>query len=314
VGQAGDASYSNGTFTIDGGGADIWNTADEFHFVYQTLPGDGEIVARVVSVENTNAWAKAGVMMRETLATGSKHAMMVLTPGNGLAFQRRTTTNGSSSHTSGGSASAPYWVRLVRSGDTFTGYKSSDGSNWTEVGSASITMPSTIFVGLPVTAHNDGTLCTSVIDNVDVSAGSPTPTPTPVPNLVGNPGFETGSLSPWGQWNDVSVVSSEQRSGSYCLRVGNAYASSEQVVTVDPSTSYTLTGWAKMASGSSGDIIIGVKDYGGSQLTENISSTSYTQASIDFTSGSSNTTAKIFCYRHTGTGYAYCDDFSVVEQ
>ncbi|MBN1311847.1 MAG: DUF4832 domain-containing protein, partial [Anaerolineae bacterium] len=140
VGQAGSASYSSGTFTLDGGGADIWGSADEFHYVYQTLTGDGEIVARVASLENTDAWAKAGVMMRETLSANSRHATMALTAGNGLAFQRRVSTGGESSHTSGGAGSAPYWVRLVRSGNTFTGYRSTNGTSWTQVGSESISM------------------------------------------------------------------------------------------------------------------------------------------------------------------------------
>ncbi len=188
VGQTGSATYSGGTFTVDGGGADIWETADEFHYVYQTLNGDGTITARVSSLENTNAWAKAGVMIRETLNAGSKHAFMAITPGNGLAFQRRTTTGGTSSHTSGGTASAPYWVRLTRSGNTFTGYASSDGTTWTQVGSATISMSSSVIVGLAVTSHNDATLATGMFDNVSVSGGvSPTATPTFTPGPSATP-------------------------------------------------------------------------------------------------------------------------------
>ena len=179
VAATGSASYSDGVFTVKGSGADIWGTADEFRFVYQTLNGDGQITARVTGVQNTTAWAKAGVMIRETLDANSKHAMMVLTPGNGLAFQRRISTGGSSSHTSGGAASAPYWVRMVRSGNTFTAYKSSDGTNWTQVGSETIGMATSVYVGLAVTSHNDGTLCTATFDNVSVGGGGPTPTPVP---------------------------------------------------------------------------------------------------------------------------------------
>jgi beta-glucanase (GH16 family)/regulation of enolase protein 1 (concanavalin A-like superfamily) len=181
VGLAGNATYSSGSFTIDGGGADIWGAADEFHYVYQTLTGDGTITARVASLENTNAWAKAGVMIRESLASNSKHAMMVLTPSNGLSFQRRTATGGTSASTSGGAATAPRWVRMVRSGSTFTAYSSTNGVNWTTVGSASISMGSSVTVGLAVTAHNDATLATAVFDNVSVTGGGPTPTFTPTP-------------------------------------------------------------------------------------------------------------------------------------
>ncbi|MFO8008656.1 MAG: PA14 domain-containing protein, partial [Candidatus Brocadiia bacterium] len=168
-GAAGNASSSGGTFTVEGDGDDIWNNSDNFHFAYRSLSGDGEIEARVASLENTNSWAKAGVMIRESLTGGSKHAMMALTPGNGAAFQYRTTTDGSSSHAGGSAVTPPYWVRLVRSGDTLTGYESSDGSSWTEVGSATISMATDVYIGLPVTSHSDGVLCTAEIDNVTVT-------------------------------------------------------------------------------------------------------------------------------------------------
>jgi regulation of enolase protein 1 (concanavalin A-like superfamily) len=171
-GAAGSASYSAGTFTINANGNDIWDTSDNFHYVYQSLSGDCEIVAHVVSIENTNAWAKAGVMIRETLTGGSKHAMMVVTPGNGTSFQRRTTTDGASDDTTlGDGITAPYWVKIVRSGDTFTGYKSDNGSDWVSVGSATFSMASDVYIGMPVTSHSDGVLCTAEIDNVTVTTG-----------------------------------------------------------------------------------------------------------------------------------------------
>ncbi len=173
AGVAGSASWTGASFTVDGSGADLWGAADAFRFVYRALTGDGEIRARVASVENTNAWAKAGVMMRETLDANSRHAMAVLTPGNGLAFQRRATTGGSSAHTSGGAAAAPTWVRLVRQGNSFSAYRSADGSSWTWIGTETIAMNATIYVGLAVTSHDNAALCTAQIDGVAVTAGSP---------------------------------------------------------------------------------------------------------------------------------------------
>jgi malectin (di-glucose binding ER protein)/fibronectin type III domain protein len=172
VTPAGSASLSSGVFTVRGAGADIWGNADAFHFVYQSLTGDGDIVARVTAVQNTNAWAKAGVMIRETLAAGSEQAFMCLTPGNGLAFQRRVSTNGVSTHTSGGAGSAPVWVRVVRNGNTLTGFRSTDGVNWTQVGSDTIAMAAPVFVGLALTSHANGTINTSTFDNVRVSAAA----------------------------------------------------------------------------------------------------------------------------------------------
>jgi regulation of enolase protein 1 (concanavalin A-like superfamily) len=166
VGVAGSAAANAGLYTLIGSGADIWNTADAFHFAYRPLSGNGEIVARVTAVGNTNGWAKAGVMIRQTLAPGSKHALVALTPGNGVAFQRRTTDNGASNSTAGGAAAAPTWVRLVRSGSTFTGYRSNDGSSWTLSGSATISMTTDVYVGLAVTSHNNGVACTAKFDQV----------------------------------------------------------------------------------------------------------------------------------------------------
>ncbi len=171
VGIAGSAGYNNGTFTISASGSDIWNTADAFRYVYQPVNGNVEIRARVTGITNTNAWAKAGVMIRETLNGNSKHAMVVVTPGNGVAFQRRTSTGGASTHTASTGA-VPYWVRLVRSGNTFTAYRSSTGTTWTQIASVSISMTANVFVGLPVTSHNNSALCTATFTNVTVSAGA----------------------------------------------------------------------------------------------------------------------------------------------
>lgn len=78
---------------ITGSGADIWGTLDEFHFAYQTLTGNGELIARVTALTNTNLNAKAGVMVRESLSANARYGFMMMTPTvNGSAFQRRLTT------------------------------------------------------------------------------------------------------------------------------------------------------------------------------------------------------------------------------
>jgi hypothetical protein len=130
------------------------------------------MVAQVQSVENTNSWAKAGVMIRETLDADSRHAMMIVTPGQGTSFQYRSSTGGTSNDsTPGDGITAPHWVKIERSGDTLTGYKSSDGSSWTQVGSTTITMATDVKIGMPVTSHNDGTLCTADFSDTSVSSG-----------------------------------------------------------------------------------------------------------------------------------------------
>ena len=166
VAATGSASASGGTYTVRGSGADIWGTADEFRFAYKILTGDGSITARVGSITNQNAWSKAGVMMRETLTAGSKHATMFVSAGKGLAFQRRTSTNGTSTNTAGAATTAPYWVRVTRTGSTFRAYQSPDGSNWTLIGSATMNMTATIYVGLAVTSHADGAVATGTFTGV----------------------------------------------------------------------------------------------------------------------------------------------------
>ncbi len=189
VALPGGASYAGGTFTLSGSGADIWDAADQFHYVYQPISGDVTIVARVASLQNTDPWAKAGVMIRETLAANSTHATMAVTPGNGLAFQRRLTTGGLSVHTAGALVAAPYWVKLVRTGNTFTGFSSPDGVAWTLVGSDTIPMSATALVGLPLTSHNNALLGTAAIDGVAVTGGALNKLPTvsitaPAPGAV----------------------------------------------------------------------------------------------------------------------------------
>jgi hypothetical protein len=176
VGAAGNASYSGGTFTEAGAGADIWNTADAFRFVYTTLSGDGSIVAEVASEQYVASWTKAGVMMRETLDPSSRHALMLVSPGKGLAFQRRVDTAGVSTSTPGGAGAAPYFVKLTRAGNTIAASVSADGSNWTLVGSDTIAMASTIYVGLAVSSHVAGTLATATFAGTTVARASTTAT------------------------------------------------------------------------------------------------------------------------------------------
>lgn len=171
TGAVGSATFSAGTFTVRGAGADIWDTTDSFHFVYQSLNGNGTITARVASIQNTNGWAKSGVMIRNTLTANSAHAFMALSATNGPAFQRRATTGGITTNNSGNaSIRAPYWVRVVRSGNTLTGYQSANGVTWTGVGSQTITMNTQVYIGLVVCSHASGVLNTTTFTDVTVQS------------------------------------------------------------------------------------------------------------------------------------------------
>ena len=169
----GSASAHDGVFTVDASGGDIWGNYDQFHFVYQTLGGDGTIVARVDSVQDTDYWAKAGVMMRQSLDPDSPYAFMFVSPGAATNFQYRVGQGNDAGWNGNLGAFAPEWVKLVRTGDVITGYASADGANWTEVASITVPMSTQIYVGLALTAHNNGAINESTFDYVRVSQAAP---------------------------------------------------------------------------------------------------------------------------------------------
>ena len=168
VAAVGSSAFSGGIWTLKGSGADIWGTNDEFRFTYLPVSGDVMITARVTGLQNTNRWAKAGVMVRETLGANSRHAMTCLSASKGPSFRRRLTTAGSSVNTGGPALSVPGWVRLERVGNLFISSVSSNGTTWTEIRRETISMAVAVQVGLAVTSNADGTLCTATFSDVTV--------------------------------------------------------------------------------------------------------------------------------------------------
>ena len=171
VAAAGSVVETAGSFAVTGSGADVYNTADAFRYAWQTMTGDGSITARVTDVQNTQPYAKAGVMIRETLNADSSQAALFLTPLEGTEFDVRNGTAASTVVAAHGAQhSAPYWVRLTRAGGQFTAYNSPDGVNWSMVGSpVAISMSTNVYIGLAVCSHADGLLNTAVFDQVTVN-------------------------------------------------------------------------------------------------------------------------------------------------
>ena len=162
-----------GAYTMTAAGADIWGSSDRFHFAYKVLTGPGTIVARVDSVQNTDGWAKAGVMIRETLDPGSKHAFACVTPDNGVSSQGRTDTDSSSFNADQAGITAPHWVKLERDvGGNFTASHSTNGTAWQPVENAlptNIPMTSNVYVGLAVTSHDADLTCEAKFSNVTIT-------------------------------------------------------------------------------------------------------------------------------------------------
>ena len=168
VGFTGAASQSSGLWTVQGSGADIWNTADGFRFAGRAATGDVQVTARVTSIGSTHVWAKAGVMIRSSLTAGSAHASTFATSANGLVYQRRLTTSASSGHTSGPAVAVPAWVRLERVGNLIISSTSMDGSTWSEIRRETIALGATVYVGLAVTSHDNAQVCTATFTDVQV--------------------------------------------------------------------------------------------------------------------------------------------------
>jgi regulation of enolase protein 1 (concanavalin A-like superfamily) len=169
---SGSVSYANSTFTIDGAGRDIWDASDQFTYGYRRVSGNVDIIARVNAIENVDEWAKAGVMIRSSLNATSTHVSLFVTAGSGVAFQRRTTTGGSSAHTAVAPNAAPVWLRLTRSGNTITARGSTNGTDWVTVGTQTLTLPTSFYVGLAVTSHVPSRAATATFRNVTVSGAS----------------------------------------------------------------------------------------------------------------------------------------------
>jgi DUF1680 family protein len=166
VGLAGLTTPMSAGFQVTASGGDIWDQNDGFRFVYKPLSGDGDLVARVASLDPTDAWAKAGVMIRETLAANSAFAMSVVTPSNGSSLQYRSAAGASAGMNPTSPGAAPTWLRITRAGNVFSGAASADGSTWTPLGTIAIPMGATVYIGLCVTAHNNAAATNAVIDSI----------------------------------------------------------------------------------------------------------------------------------------------------
>ncbi len=165
---------ADGSIIMSGIGTDIWGTADQFRYAYKNLSGDGSITVRVDSIVLSNEWAKAGVMIRETLEPGSKHAFAAATPtpSHGVSFQRRPIAGQDSANTDVADIALPHWVKLTRTGSRFTVQQSEDGVTWVDVTPATpvdIQMNANVYIGLAVTSHDAAIVTAAEMSNVSTT-------------------------------------------------------------------------------------------------------------------------------------------------
>jgi DNA-directed RNA polymerase subunit RPC12/RpoP len=192
VGAAGSVSQAGGVFTISGSGADIWHTADGFYYVFQPLNGDGSLTAEILNLQNTDEWAKGGVMIRESTNAGSVFALASLrADGQAQSIWRTATGAEAAASALVGGTGFPKWVKIVRNGNSFTMYfKLNAGDDWAQLGvPQTISMSPKVQIGLFVCAHHAGILSQAQFDQVTLeapqngsAASSPAQTNLPLPD------------------------------------------------------------------------------------------------------------------------------------
>lgn len=168
VGRQGAWAQDGAIMRVRGAGADIWGREDAFRFVWRSIEGDADIIARLERLDPTRPWTKAGVMIRSGLERGAAHAFMLGSAGKGFAFQRRPEDGGLTAHRAAGGGMAPRWLKLTRRGNRVTAFHSVDGRHWTAAGSEVITLGPVAFVGLAVSSHTAAATSEAVFGGVSI--------------------------------------------------------------------------------------------------------------------------------------------------
>ena len=174
VGAAGALSQADGVATLSGSGADIWHRADGFHFVFQALNGDGNLAAQVLNVQNTDEWAKGGVMIRETTNAGSMFALAsIRSDGQAQMIWRNATGAEAQASSLAGGTGYPKFVKMVRNGNSFSAYfKVNAGDAWSQMGASQpINMATNVLTGLVVCSHRDGFICDAQFNQLVLQTG-----------------------------------------------------------------------------------------------------------------------------------------------
>lgn len=168
----GEARNTNGAMALTGGGADIWGTNDQCHFTYQLITNSQcQIITRVTDLTAASGWAKVGVMLRESLAAGAMNAATLITPSNGVRFQRRIATNGTTTDNKVNGVTVPVHLKLVRSGNVFSSWYGTDGTNWTRIGAPQeIVMATNMFAGFCLSSASAGALAAATLEQFSVGS------------------------------------------------------------------------------------------------------------------------------------------------
>lgn len=261
VGLAGSQSLTNGTWTIQGAGADISAAPDAFHFVWQDLAADGAVSAQVTSQQAINSYSKAGVMLRASTDPGSPYYAALITPQNGIRVQLRSTQGGAMSNAATPAGTVPAYLKVSRSGQTFSAYTSTDGTAWTLIPGSTksiAALSGSLLAGLADTAHNVSKLSTVTFTSVRIDRVVPPPAcPTGwtcadigAVGLAGSQSLNNGTWTIQGAGADISAAPDAFHFVWQNLAADGAV--SAQITAQQPTNSYAKAGVMIRASSDPG--------------------------------------------------------------
>ena len=271
----------------------------------------------------TNAGFETGSLSPWTQASGTASSVTASNSRTGVdALTTAASGSGANQSLTGLAPSTTYlltgWGKVATAGETLAiGVKGFGGTEtYTNVASTSYSQAAILFTtgssSTTATAYcwkNAGGTGAGYCDDLAVEPLSS------ATNTVTNPGFETGALTPWTQSTGTasSVAASNSRTGTYALQTAASASGAIQMVTgLTSGGSYLLAAWAKVGTAGE-EVAVGVKSFGGTETYLRGSTTTYTQQPIFFTTGVSNTSASVYCYKNSGSAAGYCDDFTVVK-
>lgn len=166
AGITGSAVYDNGIWTVNGAGTSV---ADVFNFTGKQVSGNAAVVAKVES--NSAGGAITGLMIRESLAGGSKYVTVDMHAWGGVKASGRGDTR----RTAGGHGQpkAPWWLKLERVGNRVFTYHSQDGVHWSNHALFITTLPDSVYMGMYTESGSTSTLNTVKFSHVAFTNTNP---------------------------------------------------------------------------------------------------------------------------------------------
>jgi M6 family metalloprotease-like protein len=240
---AGFSAIEGGKFLVESTSYDIWGSSDNFRYLYTTLNGDGSIIAKRVSVNKVNSWAKAGLMIRESLNPNSVYSMLMYTPRNYLRVQQRTVTGANAVDnpdqiTDLHVYETYQWMKITRSGNLIVSYISRDKINWILMDVETIAMQQQIFVGIAVASGNGANTTIAQFDEVSVISENIKPTVS-----ITSPANNSNFTAPL---NTVITVNASDADGSV-TKVD--FFNGSTLLGTDNTAPYSLS-WNNVAAGT----------------------------------------------------------------